>query len=800
MRRGIETVPGDGKVVILEDDASGTYELAHWSAQERAWIGENGKPIKIIPTHWHAMQRGADVLQEQRGLSGPSMSQAPIIFPLSSGGVQWRSAAPDVIASPSVTRPSPIDVVPIRLQDAPAKAQRTTQAARRFALSSIAVAMIASSLIGMYFRTEVTGYVTQYAGQHDILEIGTIGGQLVKQAIQFSIGDSHKADLVVRDAALPQQAEAQGGGAQTATWEAVQITKTIAAEATQLLEKERRRADVSEKEPAKFRPDGRNLELQAAAGPAQTLEPDRGQENAALVQALAAARQELTANEDKYRRALAEERDRGAAVASELATARQDVETQASLSRKTGDEAAQLKRASETATAELTQERERAKTLEGELLVARRDLEKQAALSREAGDEAHKQAAETAAAELQQARDGAKTLASELAMARRDLETQTALSRKTGDGAAQLKRAAETATAELQQARDKAKTLASELAMARRDLETKAALSRKAGDEVSQLKQAASSATANLQQERDRAQTLASELAMARRDLETQATLSKATDEAAQLKQAVETTSELQQSLQQERQRAKILESELAMARQDVVTQAALSRKASEEMAQLKQATKTASERQQKPGGAEARASEPPMARQEVGTQAALSDRINEVPPINFELGTARAELRRSPQERNRGEPTEGVKPTRHPTGARPVLEPAANSLTTKVGPAVAVAGAEQLATAEANGSLEVARLVERANALLGQGNIGAARIVLERAAEAGSAQATFRLAETYDPLVLSIWRTYGTRSDATKARELYAKAYDSGVKAAKDRSDALQTAGSEAK
>jgi TPR repeat protein len=83
---------------------------------------------------------------------------------------------------------------------------------------------------------------------------------------------------------------------------------------------------------------------------------------------------------------------------------------------------------------------------------------------------------------------------------------------------------------------------------------------------------------------------------------------------------------------------------------------------------------------------------------------------------------------------------------------------------------------------------------------LLAQGNIGAARIVLERAAEAGSAQATFRLAETYDPLVLSIWRTYGTRSDATKARELYAKAYDSGVKAAKDRSDALQTAGSEAK
>jgi hypothetical protein len=116
------------------------------------------------------------------------------------------------------------------------------------------------------------------------------------------------------------------------------------------------------------------------------------------------------------------------------------------------------------------------------------------------------------------------------------------------------------------------------------------------------------------------------------------------------------------------------------------------------------------------------------------------------------------------------------------------------------VGQAVAVASSEQPAAAEANVNLEAARLVERANALLGQGNIGAARVVLERAAEAGSAQATFRLAETYDPLVLSTWGTYGTRGDATKARELYAKAYDGGIKAAKDRSDALQTAGSEAK
>jgi TPR repeat protein len=82
--------------------------------------------------------------------------------------------------------------------------------------------------------------------------------------------------------------------------------------------------------------------------------------------------------------------------------------------------------------------------------------------------------------------------------------------------------------------------------------------------------------------------------------------------------------------------------------------------------------------------------------------------------------------------------------------------------------------------------------LIVRARALLGQGNIGAARIVLERAAETGSALASFTLAETYDPAILSTWKTFGTRGDAKKARELYAKAQAGGIQYAKDRLDAL--------
>jgi TRAP-type uncharacterized transport system substrate-binding protein len=84
------------------------------------------------------------------------------------------------------------------------------------------------------------------------------------------------------------------------------------------------------------------------------------------------------------------------------------------------------------------------------------------------------------------------------------------------------------------------------------------------------------------------------------------------------------------------------------------------------------------------------------------------------------------------------------------------------------------------------------ARLIARASALLAQGNIIAARDVLGRAAETGSAQASFTLAETYDPLILPKWGVYGTRGDPTKARELYAKAQAGGIEEAKARFEAL--------
>ncbi len=123
---------------------------------------------------------------------------------------------------------------------------------------------------------------------------------------------------------------------------------------------------------------------------------------------------------------------------------------------------------------------------------------------------------------------------------------------------------------------------------------------------------------------------------------------------------------------------------------------------------------------------------------------------------------------------------------------ARTMLERTANSQINLVMQTVDATAPEQPEATVSQTGPEADRLMVRARGLLGQGNIGAARIVLEHVAETGSAQASFALAETYDPVILSTWGAYGTRGDATKARELYAKAHAGGIQEAKNRIDAL--------
>ena len=118
--------------------------------------------------------------------------------------------------------------------------------------------------------------------------------------------------------------------------------------------------------------------------------------------------------------------------------------------------------------------------------------------------------------------------------------------------------------------------------------------------------------------------------------------------------------------------------------------------------------------------------------------------------------------------------------------------KPAASSAVTNDKP-VAPPPEKLMMTPTTTSDKELVRLMARARSLLEQGNISAARIVLEHAAEAGNSLAIFALAQTYDPSILSDWGTFGTLGDAAKAQELYARAIAGGYQKADDRLNALR-------
>lgn len=445
MRRFIDTAPRDGTFVILEEDASGKYKIACWSPEARGWVDESDKPIKITPAYWHTMH-GNDLQQE----TDPSFhlrcaaSQTPI--------------ANAMIASRSVT-PTPPTVAAIGAWTAPIETKRASQSRWKFTATSIAASLFVAAFTSIYFSGDIISHARRITGLHNIFEVGTIGGPVVNHVSRSSENEQDQR-ILSKDLAEARRA----------------------VEDTDL-----------------------KLRSEAAAA-AQTLGQER-ERTAALMQELDAARQALTAGIDRNRQALEEERARSGALANELATARRDLETKGALASKTGDEAAQLRKAAEATAAELRR---------------------------------------------------------------------------------------------------------------------------------------------SLQAERDKTATLA-------RDLE--------------------------------------------------------------------------------------------IAQRVIGARTAPGR------PANNQTGQTNSQT-------------------------NSVAQPAA---------------AEQPAASEVQGNPETSRLMARASTLLAQGNIGAARIVFERAAEMGSAEAVFALAETYDPHVLSSWGTYGTRGDASKARELYTKASVGGIQKARDRLNALR-------
>jgi hypothetical protein len=214
MRRTIETAPRDGQAIILEDDAKGTYDVAHWSPEAGEWIGKKGEPSKITPSHWHPLQ----------------------------GDIYLRSVA----------LAAPVTVAAVEAQTAPVEAKRTPHARRGFA--AFTATLIGAAFIGLNFRAEVSAYVTRYVGHQEIFRISGIGRQVVERDTQLPSQESRKTDLL----ALQQQAEADQARAQAEAQEAAQgkqAAEASAPEARQSLQQERDRAEALASELAMARPD-----------------------------------------------------------------------------------------------------------------------------------------------------------------------------------------------------------------------------------------------------------------------------------------------------------------------------------------------------------------------------------------------------------------------------------------------------------------------------------------------------------------------------------------------------------------
>jgi TPR repeat protein len=87
---------------------------------------------------------------------------------------------------------------------------------------------------------------------------------------------------------------------------------------------------------------------------------------------------------------------------------------------------------------------------------------------------------------------------------------------------------------------------------------------------------------------------------------------------------------------------------------------------------------------------------------------------------------------------------------------------------------------------------VEVTALIQRAHKLAASGDIAAARLVLQRAAEEHSAQAALALGGMYDPNVLKELKIVGVVPDVAQARRWYEKAKEDGSAEARRRLDVL--------
>ena len=174
-----------------------------------------------------------------------------------------------------------------------------------------------------------------------------------------------------------------------------------------------------------------------------------------------------------------------------------------------------------------------------------------------------------------------------------------------------------------------------------------------------------------------------------------------------------------------------------------------------------------------------------------VGAAAAVAAAI-----VGYRLGSA-PQVTPPPLRLAPAHDRTSVTPPLAVSNAAPDLKPTAATLTTRGGASAADAGAAQAATAEATSTAavpqgdasEITFLLTNGAELMANGDVAAARLMFQHAAEAGSAEAALALAETYDPLVFKkLRRRDAVTLDIALAQSWYEKARNLGSTVARER------------
>jgi TPR repeat protein len=119
-------------------------------------------------------------------------------------------------------------------------------------------------------------------------------------------------------------------------------------------------------------------------------------------------------------------------------------------------------------------------------------------------------------------------------------------------------------------------------------------------------------------------------------------------------------------------------------------------------------------------------------------------------------------------------------------------IQPAPLTTTTTTTPLPAKAASVTTRSTVAIGPEEAEKLYRRAEGLVADGDFAGARLLLERASEAGHAGALFMLASTYDPNVLGKVNALGIKGEPEKAKALYQQALAAGIDDSTGRLSAL--------